>query len=276
MIKAENISYSIRNKLILEDVSFAVQPGEMLAIMGTNGAGKSTLLKILSGELQAFSGKVYLGNKTLPEWKRSELSKIKGVLPQQSDLKLPFRVNEVVMMGRYPHFDKKEHEKDRATVERSLAKTGIRHLAQRLYTELSGGEQQRVHLARVLSQIENEQRSVPHYLLLDEPVSSLDIRYQHHTLRLAKEYASEGNCVIVVIHDLNLAALYADRFLLLKQGKIAAIGTAEDVITGSIISDTFGYPARVEKHPYTNGPLVFFGDGFSPAETATEEHAYKL
>lgn len=259
MITAENISYHIGRKEILQHISVTVKPGELLAIMGTNGAGKSTLLRTLSGELKPTTGNVLIGGKNMAHWHPRELARVKAVLPQHTSLTLPFQVQEVVMMGRYPHFNSREQETDREIVALAMQKTGTDHLAQRVYTELSGGEQQRVHLARVFAQIGQPTSAAPHYLLLDEPVNSLDVRYQHHTLQLARDYARAGNCVVVVLHDLNLAALYADKVLLLKKGKITALETPAQIMTDDIITDTFGYPACVEKHPHLDCPVVYFG-----------------
>lgn len=153
MIHVNNISYSIVDTLILKDVSFSVAPGEMLVILGGNGAGKSTLLKAMCGDIHPQQGSIVMQGKNIAEWKHSELAAFRAVLQQQTLLSMPFTVSEVVMMGRYPHFIGKEQEIDHAIVKEALKRTGVEHLADRNYLYLSGGEQQRVHLARVFAQV---------------------------------------------------------------------------------------------------------------------------
>lgn len=257
MLSIKNISFSIGNTAILNNISFDVKRGEMLVIVGANGAGKSTLLKIVSGEINSSAGEVEIQSKKLNRWKHKELAQFRAVLKQQTTLVMPFLAKEVVMMGRYPHFNDKENGIDHTIVNNTLSKTGIKHLEDRNYLTLSGGEQQRVQLARVFAQIWHSQDYDNRYLLLDEPVNSLDIQHQYNTLKLAREYAREGgNCVIAVLHDLNMASQYADKILILKQGETTAYGTPAEVIKEEIISKAFDFSLQVIHHPGCSHPIV--------------------
>ncbi len=254
MLIAEDISFKVRDKVILQHVGFEVLPGEHMAILGSNGAGKSTLLKVLCGELNSCTGLVKMQGKLLQHWSAADLARFRAVLQQHTALTMPFLVKDVVMMGRYPHQKERSAQLDDNIVASALHKTGIEHLAERNYLQLSGGEQQRVHLARIFAQIWHSADYDVRYLFMDEPINSLDIRHQHNALELAREFAAEGNCVISVLHDLNLAAQYADKILLMKQGKVLAFGTPAQVLDPQIISKAYDYNLWVcypegHKHP---------------------------
>lgn len=259
MLSVNNISYQVAGRKILDNISFDAHAGELLVILGNNGAGKSTLLKGICNELKHATGKVLLENKNVTAYNAAQLALKRAVLKQHTQVNLPFLAKEIVMMGRYPHFKTKETEQDHHIVEQALEKAGITHLGAQNYLTLSGGEQQRVQFARVLAQLECSPDNFVQYLLLDEPVSSLDISHQHNTLKLAKQFAAQGNVVIAVLHDLNLAAMYADKILLLKSGQVHSNGTPQEVLTSEIISQAFGFPAFVQQHPHTDCPMVYFG-----------------
>lgn len=259
MLRVKNISYSISGKQILNEVSFDAFPGELLVILGNNGAGKSTLLKAVCNELKHSHGTILIDGRDADEYTTEELALKRAVLKQHTQVNLPFLAKEIVMMGRYPHFKNKETATDHDVVRMAIEKAGITHLAEQNYLTLSGGEQQRVQLARVLAQVENARENFTQYLLLDEPVSSLDISHQHNTLKLAKQFAQKGNVVIAVLHDLNLAAMYADRILLLRSGEVLSAGTPQEVLNNDTISQTFGFPAYVQQHPYADCLMVCFG-----------------
>lgn len=264
MISVQNISYRIGTKQILDHISFGASPGELLVILGNNGAGKSTLLKVICNDLKPDHGTVEIDKRNIYDYAPQELAKKRAVLKQHTPITLPFKVREIVMMGRYPYFKSRETDHDKAIVNEAIAKAGITHLADQNYLSLSGGEQQRVQLARVLAQASGENTR---YLLLDEPVNSLDVAHQHNTLQLAKTFAQGGNCVVAVLHDLNLAAMYADKILMLKSGKIAAYGTPEEVFTNETITHTFGFPAHVQPHPTAGCLMICFG---TPAFSVTD------
>ncbi len=234
--------------------------GEILAVLGPNGAGKSTLRKVLCGDLIPTGGEVSMNEKPLAEWSLPARAKSRAVLPQDSSLNFPFTVLEVVLMGRAPHVGGAETAKDYEIARHALAAVEESNLAERLYPTLSGGERQRVQLARVLAQIWEKSEN-PRYLLLDEPTSNLDIAHQHSTLKIARRFALEGVAVLIILHDLNLAAQYSDKILLLKAAKIKAIGVPEKVFSPEIIMETFDVGVDIVKHPRLNCPLIIWRGG---------------
>jgi iron complex transport system ATP-binding protein len=250
MLIADKISYSIKKTEILSDVSLEVQPGEILAIIGPNGAGKSTLLRILSGELKRYSGSILFNDKVLSSFKPVELAIRRAVLSQSISLSLPFTVLEVVMMGRYPYFKNLPSSFDEAIVEKCLWQTGIHHLSTRNYLTLSGGEKQRTHLARVLAQLQGElENGKGKILFLDEPVNGLDLKYQQQVMKISREWKGEKNVIVAVLHDLNLAAQYADRILLLHEGKKEIIDVPSKVLTKENIKKVYDVDVRILEEP---------------------------
>ena len=253
-LTAEGLTVQIGDKSLIQDIALTLTPGEILAVVGPNGAGKSTLLKVLAGEMQPSQGQVCVGNRSIAAWRKRDLARIRAVLPQASMLTFGFLAQEVVLMGRTPHLSGGESREDHAIVADAMHMTRTDHLIDRIYTTLSGGERQRVQLARVLAQIwEGE---APRYLLLDEPTNNLDLSHQHGTLTIARQFAERGVGVLTVLHDLNLAAQYADRVLVLKDGQALAEGTPLSVLTPDIIQQTFDLPVMVQPHPCYNCPLI--------------------
>ena len=255
LIEARNITVEIASKKLLGDISLDLPCGEILAVLGPNGAGKSTLRKVLSWDITPKIGAVSMNGRPLIEISLPERARMRAVLPQDSSLDFPFSVFEVVLMGRSPHIRGTESIKDYEIVKKALDSVEESSLEKRIYPTLSGGERQRVQLARVLAQIW-ENTGEPRYLLLDEPTANLDIAHQHQALKLAQKFADEGVGVLVILHDLNLAAQYADKILLLNRGKMVAFGTAKDVLTNEIIGSIFGVRVEVMDHPFLNCPLV--------------------
>jgi iron complex transport system ATP-binding protein len=246
MLIADKISYSIKKNNILTNINFDVRPGEFLAIIGPNGAGKSTLLKILCGELKKHSGTVVFNGSDLTTFKPLELAVRRAVLSQSISLALPFKVSEVVMMGRYPHFKNAPSPADHAIVEECLTLTGMQHFNDRNYLTLSGGEKQRVHLARVLAQLQGElDKPNSKILFLDEPVNGLDLKYQQQVMKVAREWKGDAHSVVAVLHDLNLAAHYADRILLLNQGKQEILDIPSKVLTKELIKKVYDVDVRI-------------------------------
>lgn len=256
MLEGLDIHVLVEGSRLLEGVSVQVRPGEVVAVLGPNGAGKSTLLKVLSGDLSPTRGAVRMGGRSLGSWDPKESARVRAVLPQQSSLRFPFRVIEVALMGRSPHLRGSETRADYAIARFALREAGVDRLEHRLYPTLSGGEAQRVHLARVLAQIWESVDGAPRYLLLDEPTSSLDLAHQHHTLTAARGFAGRSVGVLVVLHDLNLAARYADRVLLLKEGRTVAEGTPGEVLQEETIEAVYDIPITVIPHPHEPCPLV--------------------
>ena len=256
MLAGRDIRVVLEGSTLLEDVSIEVRPGEVVAVLGPNGAGKSTLLKVLCGDLPPTSGTVSMEGLALASWDRKASARVRAVLPQQSHLSFPFRVLEVALMGRSPHLSGPETQRDFAIARAALKEAEVDHLEDRLYPTLSGGEAQRVHLGRVLAQIWEAVEETPRYLLLDEPTSSLDLAHQHRTLAVARAFAGRRAGVLVVLHDLNLAAQYADRVLLLKEGREVAAGPPGQVLRAETIEAVYEVPVTVIPHPHGSWPLV--------------------
>lgn len=242
MIEADNLSFGVKNRTLIQDVSFTAQAGEFWAIVGANGAGKSTLMKLLSKELTPNSGKVSMHGRDLKKFTLKELAQKRAVLAQQNVITLAFTVHEIVLMGRYPFYDAKPSQRDLSIVDHCLRKVGILHFRDRLFPTLSGGEQQRVQLARTLAQIWEVRGGL---ILLDEPTSGMDLLHQYETFQLAREMAQKGYGVIAVVHDLNFALQYADQVLMLKKGKTYAMGAAIDVLTTENIREAFGVSVKI-------------------------------
>lgn len=256
MLQVRNINYRIAPSLALSNISFSAEAGEVIVILGANGAGKSTLLQIITGALKADSGTIDINGKALEAWSPSERAVFCAVMQQQNQLQLPFSAQEVVMMGRYPHFKRYAALHDEEIVLSVLEQTGILHLKERNYLTLSGGEQQRVHLARVLAQISDKDTDTVRYLYMDEPSNNLDIKHQHAALNLARTFARKGNCVVAVLHDLNLALQYADKILMLKHGQLQGFGVPSDIMTDDTISNVYGMPLQLFHHPSCQHPIV--------------------
>lgn len=258
MIDVKNISFSISSKkTLLKDISLTAKAGELLTILGPNGAGKSTLLKMLSGALKPSKGSIAIDGKPIHTFSKPELSQQRAVLSQHYSMTADFLVKDVVMMGRYPHFKGRPLPSDFSVVKKSLETVGMLDLSERNINTLSGGEQQRVHLARVLAQINYADPHRKGLMLLDEPVSSLDIQYQHVVLTIAKEKSLQGHAVISVLHDLNLAAQYADRIIILKQGAKFADDIPEKALNTELLEKVYNIPFQII---HRNGQLLVLPD----------------
>lgn len=258
MLSTEHVSLTIRGETLLKDLSLTVKPGEVLAVLGPNGAGKTTLLKLLSAELKPSQGRIILNGKSMHAWSSAEQARLRAVLPQNSRLSFPFSAEEVVRMGRTPYRHSHTHHQNEQAVQAALQIAHVEHLAKRLFTSLSGDEQQRVQLARVLAQLWQVDSQQARYLLLDEPTSALDLAYQHHVLGLAQHLARTWNLgVLAVLHDLNLAALYADQIAILKQGQLQTYGEPQTSLSPSHIQQAFAVEVEVLPYPpQSNRPLV--------------------
>jgi len=248
MLIADNLTYEIAKRALVKDISFSIRPGELMAILGSNGAGKSTLLRMLSGEKKATKGSLKLHGREIADYTLADLALKRGVLNQQNVVNMAFTVLEIVTMGRYPHYKNRPKLNDSNIVHQVMELTGITAFAERAYLTLSGGEQQRTQLARVLAQIWDVPAAV---LLMDEPVASLDLQYQQQTLAIAKTLSKRGFMVITVLHDINLAAQYADRILMLKNGRKWYDGTAAEVLTSKNIYEVFEINSDVYTNPRT-------------------------
>lgn len=258
MLRTENISYRIGKKQILKNISLEFIPGEFNMILGPNGSGKSTFLKIFSGEIKEYEGLVYYGDKKIGSIKKEELARQRAVMSQQPELNFPLSVEEVVMMGRYPHFAFNPGKKDESICREVMERMHLQPFKERDYLTLSGGEKQRVQFARVLAQIWERPSAGIRYLFLDEPLTSLDINYQQEFLQIAKEFTKVDTVMVAVIHDINLAVQYADKLLFLKDGTVSAAGTPSEILTEALIKDIFGVRAAIITNPVSGSPLVIY------------------
>jgi iron complex transport system ATP-binding protein len=252
MLRTQNLQIRRGRKIVLTDITLELKPGEVLGVLGPNGAGKSTLLGALCGELRAHQGSVWLDERELSDWMGTARAQRLAVLPQVSTLDFAFRVEEVVGMGRLPH--QSGRLRDDEIVAAALHAADAGHLSGRSYLALSGGERQRVHLARVLAQLWPGEAGQT--LLLDEPTSMLDPLHQHTTLQAVREFANRGAAVLVILHDLNLAARYCDRLLLLEGGRPVALDTPEQVLRPEPLKAVFGLEVLVQQHPERGHPLI--------------------
>ncbi|MBV2134970.1 heme ABC transporter ATP-binding protein [Pseudomonas sp. MAP12] len=252
MLRAERLAVRRGPCTVLQGIDLELRAGEVFGVLGPNGAGKSTLLGALSGELAPAQGRVLLDGRELAAWSGAERARRLAVLPQSSTLNFAFRVEEVVALGRLPHAS--GWQRDGEIVAAALVAADAAHLAGRSYLALSGGERQRVHLARVLAQLwPGEAGQV---LLLDEPTAMLDPLHQHTILQAVQALATRGVAVLVILHDLNLAARYCDRLLLLERGRVQALGTPAEVLQAAPLQMVFGLEVLVQRHPERGHPLI--------------------
>lgn len=257
MLTVDGISAERGGQTLLDEISVAVAPGDFMAVIGPNGAGKSSLLHAIVGDLAPNHGMVMLDGRAIDDLDLRARARQVALLPQASALTFPFAVHEVVALGRSPHASGRQI--DAGIVEAACDLTDIRHLRERAYTRLSGGERQRVQLARVLAQIWRAESTGSRLLLLDEPVAALDLGHQQQIMDAVAALARAGVAVVMVLHDVSLAARYADRLLALRAGSVVAQGAPAEVVTPDIIHRLFDIRARILAHPDTGTPVVLHG-----------------
>jgi iron complex transport system ATP-binding protein len=245
MVEALDVTYRAGDKLILDSVTARFQRGRFNVILGPNGAGKSSLLKIATGLLRPSHGTVTYDGKAVQDFEPGELARRRAVLSQHVELAFPLPVRDVVLMGRYPHYGRVPSTRDMDIIERALEMVGMQDRRAQPYPTLSGGEQQKVQLARVLAQIWSHDGASEHkYLFLDEPTASLDVHYQIHLLDVARELLSHDCTVVAILHDLNVAFHYGDAFFLLEEGRMAIESDDAREISTELIERVFRVRAR--------------------------------
>ena len=265
-LTVERVTCGYGGAPVLHGFSLAVPPGEFLAVVGPNGCGKSTLVKLISRVLRPTEGRVLLAGRDLAGYKQRELARHLAVVAQETGAEFDFTVEEVVALGRLPHLARFRGEtaRDRKAVQDALVATGTLALKDRLVTRLSGGERQRVMVARALAQ-------EPGLLVLDEPTAHLDIAHQVELLDLTRRLNRErGLTVIAVLHDLNLAAQYAHRLLMMKDGAVFAAGAPSDVLTEEHVAAVYGSRVKVTRHPEEGSPHVILLSGDSERRPGSE------
>ncbi len=251
-VEIKSLSFSYTDNELLKNLSFSVPEGEFFIIIGPNGSGKTTLMKIIAGILKPKKGKLRILDRPLKDYTRKELAKTIALVPQMAVLDFPFTVTELVLMGRSPHLNMLgfEQEKDLEIAGNAMALTDIEHLAHRPLDQLSGGECQRVFIARAICQ-------EPKIILLDEPTASLDLAHQVKVMDLMEKLKKEiGFTVIIVSHDVNLAAMYSDRLLLLKAGEIVGLGQPNSVLTFKALEEVYNCTLLVDQSPVGSFPRV--------------------
>ncbi|WP_100444696.1 heme ABC transporter ATP-binding protein [Glycomyces xiaoerkulensis] len=246
---ATDLRVRLGGKDVLRDVDLEARAGEVLSLVGPNGAGKSTLLSVLAGDLDAAGGDIELWGLPVSAWSPRAVARRRAVLPQAHHVSFPFGVGDIVEMGRAPWAGTPASAQDESMVRMAMALTETETFAERSFTSLSGGEQARVMLARVIAQDAG-------LILLDEPTAALDLRHQEMVGRVCRELAEQGRAVVLVVHDLDLAAAYSDRCALLADGRLAACGEPVEVFDAERLSEVYQQPVTVEADPGTGAPRV--------------------
>ncbi|WP_231757373.1 heme ABC transporter ATP-binding protein [Microbulbifer elongatus] len=254
LLAVQNVTVRVAQRSLVRDVDLNIAAGELICVIGPNGAGKSTLLRAICGESAPSCGQVLFKGAPIQSLSpRARASQI-AVLPQHNPLSFAFTGLELVALSRNPHAT--GLARDQEICMDAMAALDVTHLAGRLYPTLSGGEQQRLQLARVMAQIWCAEEAGDRLLLLDEPATSLDIAHQYEMMKAVKAFARRGVAVIMTVHDLALASGYSDRILALKEGRCMAYGDGETVLTAANLSELYGYGVTVVTHPITGKPLV--------------------
>jgi iron complex transport system ATP-binding protein len=251
LFQLSRLSFSYGGTMVFREMSLAVERGEVVGIIGPNGSGKSTLLRLLAGYLSPLSGTLHFMGRPLKEYDKRSLAKYVATLPQSLESPFPYTVEEFILMGRYPHFQRafQYGTYERKIVHDVMEAMGLTGLGERSLHALSEGERQKVYIAQCIAQ-------EPMAILLDEPVSHLDIKHQMQTLEILEDLHGEGLTILMVLHDLNLASQFCSRIVLLSQGSVFADGTPEAVLTYQNIEATYGTIVLVRENPLSKRPFV--------------------
>ncbi|NCG08506.1 MAG: heme ABC transporter ATP-binding protein [Verrucomicrobia bacterium] len=276
MIEVREISFTAGTRTLLNGVGFRLEPGRFYGLLGPNGAGKSTLLRLLSGELKPSTGSICFNDRELSNWPLRELAQIRGALPQRAELSFEYTVEEVVALGRSP-FGEAEDEsvKGPLAIESALQAFELESLRNRSYLKLSGGEQQRVQLARVFAQVWRAPGDTStRFLLLDEPATGLDLSHQQSLLQLLRETARQNTLVLAALHDPNQVAAHADELLMLCGGKLVAQGSVETVLDAALLEQFFCVKAETLRDAKNGKSFRFHAHGDSdsgPAKACADD-----
>lgn len=271
MITVENASFTRGRRTILRDVSLSLGINELVAIVGPNGAGKTTLLHLLTGALEPSSGRVLFEGMPLHTWRKDHLATRRAVLSQSRNVSFPFTVYEILALSMPDRANRRHLQ---SLSETALASVGLAGFGARVLQELSGGEQQRVHLARALMQLAATSSAAPQMLFLDEPVAGLDLQHQIQTMQLVRQMTGDAFGAIAVIHDLNLALSFADRVICISEGKVACDGPPATALTSELISRVF--KVSTQSLPVPGGGRVLVPDMHPAKQSTTTDHPAKV
>ncbi|MGC1784634.1 MAG: heme ABC transporter ATP-binding protein [Acidobacteriaceae bacterium] len=259
MLTASDLTFRVDGRKLIDSVSVGFESGQLHLIIGPNGAGKSTLIRLLARLLRPDEGRVLYGNGDVADWKERDLAQRRALLSQAVEVAFSMPVRELVLMGRYPHFGARPGAEDLEICEEAIRFFDLADMAERSYGTLSGGEKQRVQFARVLAQIWRPLEGATRYLFLDEPLTFLDIHHQIDFMEKLRIFASQQDVVVVgVVHDLNLAAQFADRLVLLHHGRILAHGSTRDVLTENYLHRAFEVSPVLLMNPTTGKTYLTF------------------
>ena len=255
LVEGKGLRFHVGDAVLVDEVDIEVEGGDLVAVIGPNGAGKSMLLTLLAGDAKPGAGTIRVAGRDPAAADHGEMALLRAVLPQRRVADIPFSAREVVRMARYPHrrVDGNSRATDEAAIASAMERTATEQLGDRIFATLSGGEQERVALARVLAQ------ETP-VLLLDEPTAALDVAHEQRVMQELTARAAAGSAVLAVLHDLNAAARYATRIVVLADGRVAAEGSPASVLTDALLSRIYRHPMRVVPHPFRNCPLVLTAD----------------
>ena len=255
-VAATSLTYRVGDATLVSNVDFTAARGELVAVIGPNGAGKSTLLNLLSGDLQPSEGRVVLDSVAIADALPGDLALVRSMLTQRTPVDIPYTAAQVVNMGRFPHRrdEANSAERDSAAVAEAMDRTDTSRFAGRVYATLSGGERTRVSLARVFAQ------KTP-IVFLDEPTTALDVAHQERIMGETVRLSREQRAVVVVLHDLNAAAVHADRIVLMNQSEVVAGGRPREVLQEALLSEVYAQRMVVVDHPFRDCPLVLAADG---------------
>ena len=254
----KSLSFSINNKLLIRDITLDILEGDMVSIIGPNGSGKSTLIKLVSKELSANSGSIIIKDKLNSSWSIKELSKFRAVLTQSGHLSFPFSTFDIIRMGRYP-FETNKVVNDKICIE-LIDLLDLNNQIDQVYTTLSGGEKQRVQLARVFAQIWSDNTYEGKILMLDEPTSFLDIKHQYSLFKILKSLNSKGLTIMMVLHDINHALSYSEKIIMLKDSNLMGFGKINEIINSEILEKLFNLKLNLIKNNKTGKFNVSFFD----------------